>query len=88
MNACCLVTVTLSYFLLWSCFSFSLYTTICQKGLEKKKAKFPEEDSYLKVFPMMEIIYGDMKAITRNEMEFQWEKIYHMIKDKTVRDVG
>ena len=32
----------------------------------------------------MEIIYGDTKAVTGAEMEFQWGKLYHMIKDKTI----
>ena len=36
----------------------------------KKKAKVPEEDSYLEFFPRMEIIYADTKAVTGDEQEF------------------
>ena len=47
----------------------------------KKKAKVHEEDSDLEVFPKMEIIYEDTKAVTGAEPEFQWGQIYHVIKD-------
>ena len=35
-----------------------------QKNTRKKKDKATEEDSYLEVFPKMEIIYEDTKVVT------------------------
>ena len=52
----------------------------------KKKAKVTKEDSDLEVFPRMEIIYEDMKVFIGDEEEFQWGKIYNMIKKHNVLD--
>ena len=41
-----------------------------------KKAKVDEDDSDLEVLPRMEIIYEDIKAVTRDELEFKWGQIY------------
>ena len=47
----------------------------------KKKAKATEEDSYLEVFPKMDIIYEETKFFTGAKKEFKWGQIYHMIKE-------
>ena len=54
----------------------------------KKKAKVHEEDSYVEVFPIMEIVYEDTKTVTGVEPEFKWGQIYHIIKDQRIIDVG
>ena len=40
----------------------------------------------MEIFPRMEIIYEDTKAVTGAEPKFKWGQIYHMIKDQKVLD--
>ena len=86
MNACVLITGSLSHFLMWLCQSLSPHTTLFQKK-GKKKDKAAEEESDLEIMPMIDIIYEDTKAIIGAELEFKWGQIYPMIKDQKVPDV-
>ena len=54
----------------------------------KKKAKVHEDDPDLEVFPRMEIIYEDTKAVAGAKPEFKWGQIYHMIKDQSIPNAG
>ena len=54
----------------------------------KKKAQATRDYLDVEIVSKMEIIYEDTESVTGVEQEFKWGKIYQMIKDKTVLDVG
>ena len=54
----------------------------------KKKAKVVEEESDLEIMTRVEIIYEDTKSVIGAEPEVKWGKIYPMIQDQKVPDVG
>ena len=64
----------------------STFDTMPKKG--KKKAKVVEEESDLEIMPRTEIIYEDTKSVIGAKPKFKWGKIYHMLKDQMVPDVG
>ena len=64
----------------------SVSDTMPKKG--KKKAKVVDDESKVEITPRVEIIYEDTKSVTEAEPKFKWGKIYHMLQDQKVLDVG
>ena len=60
--------------------------TIPKKG--KKKAKVAEEESDLEIMPRVEIVYEDTKSVIGAEPKFKWGRIYPMLQDQKIPDVG
>ena len=54
----------------------------------KKKSKVVEENSDLEIAPRVEIVYEDTRYVTGTEPEFKWGKIYHMLQDQKIPDIG
>ena len=42
----------------------------------------------MEVITIVEVIYGDTKAITGVEPEYKWGEVYRMISIQSVPDVG
>ena len=59
-----------------------------KKGKKKAKTVNYKSDAEITPTPRVEIIYEDTKSITRDEPDFKWGQIYHILKEKKIPEVG
>ena len=55
---------------------------------QKKKSQVAEEGLEVEIITKVEFIYEDTKATTRIEPNYKWGKIFRMISNQNVPDVG
>ena len=58
--------------------------SMTKKGKKKAKIVDYDSDAEISLVPRVEIIYEDTNSVTRDEPEFKWGQIYHMLVEKKV----
>ena len=55
---------------------------------QKKKAPVAEGESEAEIITKVEYVYEDTRATTRVEPDYKWGKIYRLISNQEVPDIG
>ena len=59
-----------------------------KKGKKKAKIVAYESDVQISPTPRVEIIYEYTNSVAREEPEFKWGQIYHMLVEKKLLEAG